>query len=364
MSTPATPSARREVPSRARTLPAARQITSWKRRRSVRQMRFYDRHILPRLTHLAMSQELLRPYRQRAVSHTSGRVLEIGIGSGLNLTLYPNAVTHVVGIDPSAELLGFVGATYRGDTSAMELITASAEDLPPEDRSFDCVVASWTLCSVTDPRQALSEIRRVLKPGGIFSFVEHGLAPDAAVQKWQRRLTPVWCRCAGNCHLDRAPAALVQESGLRVERTRNRICPGPKAFRLHVRRPLTPALALTKALPVNAARWRRGWASRSSILMGREPVRAYRFLTQIALPCFLPGGGLVPQSAGRRCGMGRQTDVSLTCRAARRGHTGRQGARRRQEPESVDQRSLIRPDRRSAITRPEIPLWAESAESV
>ncbi len=191
-------------------------------------MRFYDRHILPRLTHLAMRQDLLLPYRRRAVSSARGRVLEIGIGSGLNLPLYPDAVDQVVGVDPSPELLSLADAASRSNLREVELIKGTAENLPLEDRSVDCVVTSWTLCSVSDPRQALSEIRRVLKPGGMFSFVEHGLAPEARVQKWQHRLTPIWSRCAGNCHLDRAPAALVEKSGLRTERLETGYAAGPK----------------------------------------------------------------------------------------------------------------------------------------
>ena len=191
-------------------------------------MRFYDRHVLPRLTHLAMRQDLLLPYRRRAVSSARGRVLEIGIGSGLNLPLYPDAVDHVVGVDPSPELLSLAGAASRSDVREVELIKGTAENLPLEDRSVDCVVTSWTLCSVADPRQALSEVRRVLKPGGMFCFVEHGLAPEARVRKWQHRLTPIWSCCAGNCHLDRAPAALVAESGLRTERLETGYAAGPK----------------------------------------------------------------------------------------------------------------------------------------
>ncbi|SFH29331.1 Methyltransferase domain-containing protein [Palleronia marisminoris] len=187
-------------------------------------MRFYDRHILPRLTHLAMRQDLLLPYRRRAVSSARGRVLEIGIGSGLNLPLYPDSVDHVVGVDPSPELLSLAGAASRSNAREVGI----AENLPLEDRSVDCVVTSWTLCSVTDPRQALSEIRRVLKPGGMFSFVEHGLAPEARVQKWQHRLTPIWSCCAGNCHLNRTPAALVEESGLQTERLETGYAAGPK----------------------------------------------------------------------------------------------------------------------------------------
>ncbi len=193
-------------------------------------MRVYDRYILPRLTHLAMRQDLLLPYRLRAVSGAKGRVLEIGIGSGLNLPLYPNAVEHVVGLDPSPELLGLIDTASGKAPPDVDLVRGAAEDLPLEDATFDCVIASWTLCSVSNPRRALSEIRRVLKPGGTFGFVEHGLSPEAGVRKWQRRLTPLWCRCAGNCHLDRDPAAMVEESGLRTARLETGYAPGPRPF--------------------------------------------------------------------------------------------------------------------------------------
>ena len=193
-------------------------------------MQFYDKHILPRLTHLTMRQDLLLPYRRRAVSGARGRVLEIGIGSGLNLSLYPDEVDQVVGVDPSPELLSLAGGASRSNDIELELIKGTAENLPLEDRSIACVVTSWTLCSVSDPRKALSEIRRVLKPGGTFSFVEHGLAPEPRVRKWQHRLTPVWSRCAGNCHLDRGPADLVAESGLRTERLETGYASGPKPF--------------------------------------------------------------------------------------------------------------------------------------
>ena len=176
-------------------------------------MRFYDTHILPRLTHLAMRQELLLPYRRRVVSGVRGCVLEVGIGSGLNLAHYPERVRRVIGVDPSPGLLRIAAEASRSGAPETEFIEGTAERLPLEDRSVDCAVVSWTLCSVSDPRQALSEIRRVLKPDGIFSFVEHGLAPEARMRKWQHRLTPVWRRCAGNCHLDRPTAALVGESG-------------------------------------------------------------------------------------------------------------------------------------------------------
>ena len=192
-------------------------------------MQFYDKHILPRLTHMAMRQEQLLPYRSRAVSVAAGRILEIGIGSGLNLALYPGAVCRVIGIDPSPGLLRLAADASRSRAPETELIEGTAEELPLEDGSVDCAIATWTLCSIPQPRRALSEIRRVLKPRtGIFSFVEHGLAPEPRVQQWQRWLTPVWSRCAGNCHLDRPTAVLVEESGFRIEELRTGYAAGPK----------------------------------------------------------------------------------------------------------------------------------------
>jgi len=174
-------------------------------------MRCYDRYILPRLTHLAMRQDQLLPYRRRAVSSAKGRVLEIGIGSGLNLGLYRNEVRHVIGIDPSPELIRLAERAACQAAAETELVQGRAEELPLEAESVDCAISTWTLCSVSDPGRAISEIRRVLKPDGIFSFVEHGLAPEPGVRRWQKWLTPVWSRCAGNCHLDRPTAELVVE---------------------------------------------------------------------------------------------------------------------------------------------------------
>lgn len=190
--------------------------------------RFYERRVLPALTHLAMRQDQLLPYRRRALSTAKGRVLEIGIGSGLNLGLYPNEVRHVTGVDPSLELIRRAEEAARVLAPETELVQGVAEELPLDSGSVDCVVATWTLCSVSDPRQALSEIRRVLRSDGIFSFVEHGLAPEPRVQRWQKWLTPAWSRCAGNCHLDRPTAALVEESGFRLDDLTTGYASGPK----------------------------------------------------------------------------------------------------------------------------------------
>ena len=175
-----------------------------------------------------MGQDQLLPYRRRAISGLHGRVLEIGIGSGLNLALYPEAVRQVVGVDPSPELLRRAAQASQGLTPTTEMIEGVAEALPLEDRSVDCVVATWTLCSVSEPEKALAEIRRVLKPDGVFRFVEHGLAPGPRIRRWQRWLTPVWKHCAGNCHLDRPTADLIETSGFRMERLNTGYATGPK----------------------------------------------------------------------------------------------------------------------------------------
>jgi ubiquinone/menaquinone biosynthesis C-methylase UbiE len=179
-------------------------------------MGIYQRHILPRLTHWSMGLEQLKAYRARVVGGAKGRVLEIGIGSGLNLPFYGDAVEEVIGVDPSHELLAIAGRAAIRSSRKIRLLERSAESLPLDDRSVDTVVVTWALCSIPDPVAALREARRVLKPGGEFRFVEHGLSPDLGVRKWQHRLTPVWARCTGGCHLDRKTDALLRAAGFGV----------------------------------------------------------------------------------------------------------------------------------------------------
>lgn len=190
-------------------------------------MGFYARHVLPRLTHMAMRQEQLKSYRQRLVSDVEGRVLEIGIGSGLNLPFYSAKVTEVIGLDPSGALLD-IARTARGVAPELRVIEGVAEAIPLDDASVDHVVVAWTLCSVSEPVAALEEARRTLKPGGRLHFVEHGRAPEPAVRRWQQRLTPFWRRCAGNCHLDRPVVALIEGSGFKVERLATGYAAGPR----------------------------------------------------------------------------------------------------------------------------------------
>ena len=179
-------------------------------------MGFYERRLLPRLIHFGMRQTRFDPLREALVGTAGGRVLEIGIGSGLNLPFYRRDIETVIGIDPSLELLHMAKEHTAWVHFPVELHQASAEDLPLDDRSIDYVVMTWTLCSIADATCALAEIRRVLRPGGALLFIEHGQAPEAGVQRWQDRLTPLWRKVAGNCHLNRPIDRLIQSAGLRV----------------------------------------------------------------------------------------------------------------------------------------------------
>jgi ubiquinone/menaquinone biosynthesis C-methylase UbiE len=193
-------------------------------------MGFYDRCILPRLLDLAMRSRVLDAHRQKAIALAHGVVLEIGVGSGLNLALYGPAVGAVCAIDPSAELLRVAAERRTGAAVPVSLARASAERLPFSDAVFDTVVTTWTLCSIRDPLAALIETRRVLKPGGRLVFVEHGLAPEPAVARWQIRLTPCWKHIAGGCHLDRRIDGLIGAAGFRLDTVETGYVKGPKPW--------------------------------------------------------------------------------------------------------------------------------------
>ena len=186
--------------------------------------------MLPWLLHLAMRQNQLTPFRRRVIGAAEGKVLEIGIGSGLNLSLYRPPVRLVIGLDPSTELLRMARGRARGAPVPVEILQASAETLPFDDFSMDTVVMTWTLCTIADARQALTEIRRVLKPGGALLFIEHGRAPELGVARWQDRLDPLWSRIAGGCHLNRKMDDLISGSGFRIDFLEHSRLPGPRTY--------------------------------------------------------------------------------------------------------------------------------------
>jgi ubiquinone/menaquinone biosynthesis C-methylase UbiE len=191
-------------------------------------MSFYQRHIVPRLTHLAMRQNYLVPFRKRVIGAAEGRILEVGIGSGLNLPLYGPSVRSVIALEPSPELLRM--ARERGIAASVPVtfLEASAETVPLDTNSIDTVVTTWTLCTIPDAPRALAEMRRVLKPGGSLLFVEHGRAPEPGVARWQDRIDPLWSRIAGGCHLNRKMDDLVTGNGFRIEALVNARLPGPR----------------------------------------------------------------------------------------------------------------------------------------
>ena len=190
-------------------------------------MGFYREQIVPRLTNLSMRQKNLTSYRDRIVSAADGRVLEIGIGSGLNLPHYSPNVRRVIGLDPSAKLLAM--ARRAGSRSLpVDFVEGSAEQIPLENGSVDTVVTTWTLCTIPDVDHALHEMRRVLKPIGRLLFVEHGRAPDPNVVWWQDRLTPMWKCIGGGCHLNRPISSLIEGAGFQFERLETSYMRGPK----------------------------------------------------------------------------------------------------------------------------------------
>ena len=191
-------------------------------------MGFYEDRVLPHLVNLTMRNRRLIPYRERVISAAEGRILEIGIGSGLNLPLYPARAREIVGLEPAPRLLAMSRRLANQSSLPVMFIEASAETIPLDDRSIDTVISTWTLCTIPAVFKALEEIRRVLSPNGQLLFVEHGLAPDDNVSKWQDRLTPAWKRIGGGCHLNRPISTIVESAGFTVTRLQTGYMKGPK----------------------------------------------------------------------------------------------------------------------------------------
>ncbi len=191
-------------------------------------MGLYQKFILPRLIDVAMRNKEVTARRAELIPKASGAVLEIGIGSGLNLSFYSSGITHLSGIDSSPEFLSMARRKLNASPYPVKLFCRSAEELLFDDGSFDTVVVTWTLCSIPHPVRALAEIKRVLKPDGRFLFVEHGLSPDPKVQAWQHRLTPMWKRIGGGCHLNRKIDDLVRPAGFNIVELQTTYLPGPR----------------------------------------------------------------------------------------------------------------------------------------
>ena len=182
-------------------------ITSW-----------YEANVMPRLITCACSQGQVMKRRSAVVPLARGDVFELGCGGGINHAFYdPKAITSYAGIDPHEGLLDGARAAARAKGWAADLRQGWGEAIPFADASFDCVVCTFTLCSVSDPAQVMRELRRILRPGGQALFLEHGRAPDSDVRRWQERIEPVWKRLAGGCHLTRPIAGALAGAGFAVE---------------------------------------------------------------------------------------------------------------------------------------------------
>lgn len=179
---------------------------------------WYERHILPRLLDLGCSSPQVRTLRQQVLPAAEGRVIEVGLGSGLNLPFYdPSKVSEVIGVDPAAAILRRAEGRIAAASVPVSVETLSGEDLPFDDAVADSLVCTFTLCSIPDAAAALAEMRRVLKPDGRLIFAEHGASPDPGVRKWQDRLNGPWGRIAGGCNLNRPILELIETAGFHTE---------------------------------------------------------------------------------------------------------------------------------------------------
>jgi|SRR5215472_1314444 len=194
-------------------------------------MGFYSKYVLPRLIDVSMRNKEIARLRSAWISHAQGDVLEVGIGSGLNFRHYPPEVRRIYGVDPSIELQHMARKRTASGTIPIEFLAQSAEQpLPLPDASVDTVVMTWTLCSIPNGSMALQQLRRVLKPFGRLIFIEHGRAPDPRISGWQDRLTPLWKRLAGGCHLNRQVDELIASAGFRINELQTSYLRGPRPF--------------------------------------------------------------------------------------------------------------------------------------
>ena len=190
-------------------------------------MGLYDRYILPLLLGTVMDAKPITYQRKKVVPRAEGRVLEIGFGAGHNLPFYdPSRVTHLWALEPSRELRARAARRVADNTIPIEFLDLPGEEIPLEDSSVDNVLITYTMCTIPDVTRALSQMRRVLKPGGRMIFCEHGKAPDAEVEKWQHRIEPTWKKISGGCHLARPIPSLITDSGFRMEDMETMYLPG------------------------------------------------------------------------------------------------------------------------------------------
>lgn len=182
-------------------------------------MGFYDKYVMPRFINCACGSKPIMKQREKVVPQARGTVLEIGIGTGLNLPFYDSSqVDRVIGLDPSEESWELAGERASAVNFDVEFVGLPGEQIPLEDDSIDTVMITYSLCTIPDPVLALQGMARVLRPGGQLIFCEHGRAPDAGVLKWQDRINPLWMKIAGGCHLNRDIPSILSDGGFAVDK--------------------------------------------------------------------------------------------------------------------------------------------------
>jgi ubiquinone/menaquinone biosynthesis C-methylase UbiE len=190
-------------------------------------MGLYDAYILPWITDIVCSGKSITYQRRKVVPLAKGRVLEIGVGSGLNLQFYDSSnVDHIWGLDPSARMRKMAAKRAQNLQFEVDFIGLSGNEIPLEENSVDTVLVTYTMCTIPDLVQALSEMRRVLKPGGELIFCEHGRAPDADIRRWQEQLNPIWKRIGGGCNLNRPIPNLIEQGGFKINNLETMYIPG------------------------------------------------------------------------------------------------------------------------------------------
>ena len=194
-------------------------------------MGVYDRHILPRLLNAAMGTKPITYQRKKVVPRAQGRVLEVGFGAGHNLPFYdPAKVELIWALEPAAEMRARAGERAAASPIPLEFLGLPGEHIPLDAESADTVLITYTLCTIPDVMKALGEMRRVMKPDGRMIFCEHGTAPDANVERWQHRISPVWKSLCGGCHVDRPIPKLIGDAGFRIADMETMYLPGTPRF--------------------------------------------------------------------------------------------------------------------------------------
>jgi ubiquinone/menaquinone biosynthesis C-methylase UbiE len=192
-------------------------------------MGLYETHVLPHLIALTCGSGDVAEQRRKIVPRARGRVLEVGMGPGLNLPFYDRSSVELVwGLEPSEGMRRKAAASLAATDLDVRWLDLPGEEIPLDDHSVDTVVLTYTLCTIADWERALGQMRRVLKPGGHLLFCEHGEAPDESVRRWQHRIDPVWTRLAGGCHITRPIPRLIGSAGFEFLELESAYLPGPK----------------------------------------------------------------------------------------------------------------------------------------